>query len=381
MARDLLALSGESGIRKTGTLETQANATISLGPLRAMLSKNRIFDCFLFFNELDLLKIRLEELQGIVDRFVLVEASRTFSGARKPLYFHRYRDFFSEYPARITQHVVSDMPGFAGMSRWRREHHQRDAIGVALARAGCKPSDVVLVSDVDEIPCGERIADAVGLLESHDLVIFEQVFHQYYVNNIREESWLGTVACRYDFLRTLGSVQRLRFGEEKCRRAGIVSSKTNLERKYPHIANGGWHLSWLGGPDAVLYKQQSYSHCERDPTANRRLPYIRFNIGLSKLVEDHGRSTRSGFTPRRNFAVDCELPRYLSGNRELFAHFFEPAGDREEEDNSTVWYGANYNSRRYFYARVELVINRMGKMLWHCLPRLTAALKRAILLR
>ncbi|MBW2533223.1 MAG: glycosyl transferase GT17 family protein, partial [Deltaproteobacteria bacterium] len=42
-----------------------------------------IYDCFPFFNELDLLKIRLEELRPVVDRFVLVEATRTFGGAVK----------------------------------------------------------------------------------------------------------------------------------------------------------------------------------------------------------------------------------------------------------------------------------------------------------
>lgn len=339
-----------------------------------------IFDCFLFFNELDLLKIRLEELRNVVDRFVLVEATRTFSGARKPLYFQCYREVFSEYADRITHHVVSDLPRFAGSSRWVRENHQRDAIGVALMRAGCKPGDVVLVSDVDEIPCSSKIPEALALLEAHDLVVFEQVVHQYYVSNIPEYRWLGTIACRYDFLRTFGSVQKLRFGDnEASRRAGIVLSKPNIERKYPHLANGGWHLSFFGGRDAVLYKQQSYAHCERDPTANRQLPYVRFNIGLSKLVDNHGRSARPGSTVRRNFAVDRRLPRYLTENRELFAHFFEPLNGREE-DNRTEWYGADYNARRRLYARIELVIDTMRRFPWRRFPRISAAFRRAIIL-
>ena len=237
-----------------------------------------IFDCFLFFNELDLLKIRLEEIRNVVDRFVLVEATRTFSGARNPLYFHRYRKVFAEYADRISYHVVSDLPRFSGTSRWRREHHQRDAIGAAPAQAGCKPGDVVLISDADEIPCSSKIPEALALLEANDLVVFEQVVHQYYVNNVLEHRWLGTVACRYEVLRTFGSVQKLRFGGDASRRAGIVVSKPNIERKYPHLVNGGWHLSFFGGRDAMLYKQQNCAHSERDPTVNRRLPYVRFKI-------------------------------------------------------------------------------------------------------
>ena len=46
-----------------------------------------VYDCFMFFNELELLDLRLHELDAVVDRFVLVEGVRTLSGKPKPLYF------------------------------------------------------------------------------------------------------------------------------------------------------------------------------------------------------------------------------------------------------------------------------------------------------
>ena len=52
-----------------------------------------IYDTFLFFNEFELLEIRLEELKDIVDRFVLVEAPLTLSGKPKPLFFGQQRTF------------------------------------------------------------------------------------------------------------------------------------------------------------------------------------------------------------------------------------------------------------------------------------------------
>ena len=39
-----------------------------------------IYDCFTFFNELDLLDIRLNILNDYVDKFVIVESTKTFTG-------------------------------------------------------------------------------------------------------------------------------------------------------------------------------------------------------------------------------------------------------------------------------------------------------------
>ena len=82
-----------------------------------------LFDTFLFFNELDLLEIRLEELKDVVDRFVLVEAGVTLSGNPKPLYFDQHKDAFSRYPI---EHVcIDELPGHFETS-WQREYFLRD---------------------------------------------------------------------------------------------------------------------------------------------------------------------------------------------------------------------------------------------------------------
>jgi hypothetical protein len=46
-----------------------------------------VYDCFIFFNELDLLEIRLNELNNVVDKFVIIEANKTFQNNHKPYYF------------------------------------------------------------------------------------------------------------------------------------------------------------------------------------------------------------------------------------------------------------------------------------------------------
>ena len=64
-----------------------------------------IYDCFTFFNELDLLDIRLHELASTVDVFVLAEAPLTFQGQPKPLVFQEHRNRYRTYLDKI-RHVV-----------------------------------------------------------------------------------------------------------------------------------------------------------------------------------------------------------------------------------------------------------------------------------
>ena len=66
-----------------------------------------IYDCFQFFNELDMLKIRLNVMSPIVDKFVISEATETFSGLKKPLYYEENKEMFAEFADKII-HVVVD---------------------------------------------------------------------------------------------------------------------------------------------------------------------------------------------------------------------------------------------------------------------------------
>ena len=75
------------------------------------ITRPTVFDCFMFFNELDLLEIRLIELSELVDRFVLVEATRTHTGFQKPLYFADNKSRFASFLDRIIHVIVDDLPG------------------------------------------------------------------------------------------------------------------------------------------------------------------------------------------------------------------------------------------------------------------------------
>ena len=68
----------------------------------------KIIDCFLFYNELELLKFKLKELNDIVDYFVLIESKYTFVGNEKELYYEKNKVLFSEYNHKII-HVIHEI--------------------------------------------------------------------------------------------------------------------------------------------------------------------------------------------------------------------------------------------------------------------------------
>ena len=122
--------------------------------------KKRIFDTFLFSSELDLLEIRLFELDGLVDAWIIVESDVTHSNIQKPLWWRDYGSHqarFEKWHDKI-QGVVVDSNSGASHTRFRRsgawglEALQRTRIMKGLRRLGLKDGDIIITGDVDEIP-------------------------------------------------------------------------------------------------------------------------------------------------------------------------------------------------------------------------------------
>lgn len=220
----------------------------------------RVFDCFTFFNELDLLEIRLELLDNVVDHFVLVEADRTFSNQPKPLYFAENRERYARWAHKIVYVAVEhdgtgldfSRPAFWDPARgpWSLERRQRD--GFAIITPMLEPSDVVLISDVDEIPAPNAIRRAAARLRASDEAIpgyvFRQVMHHYFVNMQSaglDRLHLGSCAVRAGYFRATPP-NRIR----------------SARWQFPRISNGGWHFSFLGDSAEIARKIQSYSHQE-----------------------------------------------------------------------------------------------------------------------
>lgn len=228
-----------------------------------------IYDCFSFFNELDLLEIRLNVLKDAVDRFVLVEAGETHTGRPKPLYFKENEARFARFRDRISYVCIEKFPAVC-TTDWARENWQRNAIAEGLKDA--KDDDIVLISDLDEIPRPEKIVEFAG---RPGVTVFDQTYYAFYLNyrNVRQQWWHGTRMLSYrDFRHAFDGVK---VAEDEFLPAAVNEGTTASKircRRLPRsrggqriVKNGGWHFTCLGGAEAVARKLASFAHQEYNP--------------------------------------------------------------------------------------------------------------------
>lgn len=255
-----------------------------------------IIDCFTFFNEFDLLRIRWEELKNSVGAFVLSESTMTFSGKSKdPL----FQDSGVNYP-NVTGVVIDDMPQTG--SAWNRESLQRIKIMEYLDQYS--DDDIVMISDVDEIPHHEVVDQLEETLTEFERVRFVHPTFYYYLNGKRCDAKCGG-AARLGTLRKNGlNLQNLRTG------SGDYKCKTET------IKNG-WHFSYLGGVEAIQEKLQSFSHTEYNK------PKYLDETHLKTKIED-GKDILNRSKPISYVPIDNSWPRYVVENQDGLAHLIMP---------------------------------------------------------
>jgi beta-1,4-mannosyl-glycoprotein beta-1,4-N-acetylglucosaminyltransferase len=190
----------------------------------------KIWDCFIFFDELELLELRLLELDRTVDHFVLVEATKDFQDKPKDLIYEQNKGMLDRWTDRITHVVVENLPPYR--DRFNMEIAQRRAIMRGLSRAA--NSDLIIMSDVDEIPRPAVIAEnARGLTEP---MVLNQTLYYYWLNMRQKQRWNGTILTRLGYTTDM---QWLR-------------DRRNTMRRYGR--DGGWHFSWVGGVQRIQKK-------------------------------------------------------------------------------------------------------------------------------
>lgn len=264
-----------------------------------------VYDCFQFFNELDILKLRMHILSDVADRFVISESTVTFSGDPKPLFYEENREMFREFEDRIIHVVVDDTP--MDCDAFTRDHHQKCAVIRGLKDAA--PDDIVIFSDVDEIPNPDTLKKLLPSVEPGKIYMLAQRLF-YGCLNLEDVSgnnlsvtgefegadpkrWLGTKVCRRSLLEHY-TMEQLRDSAQKA--IGV------------RVDNGGWHFSYMGGgrneslEERIRYKIQSAAHQEFN---NRR---TLFEVGsrIRSRQDLFGRDSRLVVTK-----IDDTYPAYL----------------------------------------------------------------------
>ncbi len=244
----------------------------------------KVYDCFTYYGEEDMLDFRLHVLDPYVDFFVISECDVAFSGKAHEPVFLQHKGRFKKFEHKIIYKLWTDTPthfpdvlselaeenentskdalyrnkilrSFETYRQyhnyephWIRDFYQKECVLRGLLDAD--PDDIVLISDLDEIPRPEVvqkiISDGVPPDNWYHLLMD---FHQYFFNVRKpaglESVWYGTKIIRWGLLKELGA-NYIRNSKDK----GIV------------VPKAGHHFSFCGGPDLVKEKIQASGHVE-----------------------------------------------------------------------------------------------------------------------
>lgn len=274
-----------------------------------------IFDCFTYAGESDLLALRLETLSHVVDRFVIAEGTRTFSGMPRALSLDLGR--FAPFRDRITHIVVDDLQARPA-SAWVNEFRQRNALARGLA--GARDDDLLLLSDVDEIPRPESLAQYRP--DRYASAVLHQRMYYYALNHEMVESDDVTeLPCRRARLTTVGHLRRVYASLQDLRIWGSEGRFPRLSGRVDRLLrdrlftqqlkDAGWHFSYLMGPEEIVRKLAAFSHQEfnrpqfADPAHLRRV--------IASGQDLFGRERRF-----RTLPIDGSFPEPVRLNPERF---------------------------------------------------------------
>jgi len=265
-----------------------------------MIRDHKVFDCIIFFNEVDLLNIRFNVLDKFVDYFVICESNFDHRGRHKELNFNIKN--FKKFEKKIIYIVLEKFPELS--NAWQRQDFQRDFLINGLKKA--EENDIILFSDVDEIPNLDVNIDRI-IKNVNKVGIFNQkVF--YFKLNLRVldyETWEGTKIL---LKKNLHSFSWLR-SKVKLKNLKYNFWRVDKFKKIYEIPDGGWHFSFLGSPETISSKIKSYTHSEYDSEEFTDLKKI--NDRIINFQDPYDRNKKL-----KKLAIDNTFPKYINDNQE-----------------------------------------------------------------
>jgi len=199
----------------------------------------KVYDCFTFFNELEVLKIRLNELYDDVDHFVIVESTKAFNGKKKILHFRDNEHLFNQFADKII-HIIVD-----NVSDENIQEKQTNAILLGLKNA--KENDIVFISDVDEILSSKKIKDLIDPLINNEskIVRGELRSYRWFLNRWDpEQPFINTfVALKYSLMKEQSP----------------YAIKTNEQDNALLVREAGWHFANVGFIQCVAPKLKAFN--------------------------------------------------------------------------------------------------------------------------
>jgi beta-1,4-mannosyl-glycoprotein beta-1,4-N-acetylglucosaminyltransferase len=289
----------------------------------------KIFDSFLFYNELDLLELRLNILNDVVDYFVLSESPMTLSGNPTPLFYLENKERFSKFNHKIIHNITeipenfneylvdrqyhlnyNDIDPNCGQRyidipiRYQRMAYVRDCMAYGLEKAGASDDDIVLTSDGDEIINPILLKNKDSWFNPDNTYISVQRAFYYSLNQLYQEEWLGTRVCTWKQLKNT-SANKLRANHE--------SSYKLLNSGENQLA--GWHFSFFGNANTVREKIAAYDECQYN------VPQVTSNME-EKMNSNKDPLNRGNVLT--TIPLDDSYPEYIINNQEKYKNFIKP---------------------------------------------------------
>ncbi len=289
----------------------------------------------MFYDEDLVVDLRLNILNKYVDEFIIVESKFTHSGHKRELLFNinKYQNFKN----KINYIVLEDEPENLEivknsdtedkknskyiMNALKRENFQRNKITKGLIKAN--PEDLILISDVDEIP---NLSNLEVNKINNEIILFKQNFYYYKLNlKLENMPWLGTKACKYKNLKSPQWLRNIKAKKYSFWRLDVLFSN----KKYSNIKfieNGGWHFSNMKTAAEIEKKMRTYLH-HREYDINP--------LGREK-IEEIMKSKKSIYNLRVDMKAEkfdgtqnlkptdgSELPDFIKENKKKFSSWID----------------------------------------------------------
>ncbi len=295
----------------------------------------KVFDCFMYFDEEQILDLRLNVLNNYVDFFVIVESTYNHKGEVRKLLFDETK--FQKFKEKIIYLIYDKIPNEVVsinnqddkttkdykyiMNALYRENSQRNFISKGLINA--HENDLILVSDVDEIPK----LDFIDLKKiKNEILIFKQDMFYYKFNlTLPSFKWTGTKGVK---MSLLNSPQWLR--NVKDRKYPFYRIDTFFsEKKYTNIKiieDGGWHFSNIKSPELIEHKLKSYLHHrefdEKSLTIDQINELMKKKQAIYDLRVDKKVNKVGNGVVLNNYEIE-KLPAYIKNNIEKYKYWID----------------------------------------------------------
>ena len=295
----------------------------------------KIFDCFMYFDEELVLDVRFHHLYKYIDYFVIVESEFNHKGEKRDLNFNinnfsKFKDKIlylvkNNQPQEIKEILEADSENDKNnkyiINAAYRENSQRNFIMEGLKEAN--DEDIILVSDVDEIP---KIDNINFNKIKEKIFLFKQDMFYYKFNlSIPNYKWTGTKGCKFKNLKNPQWLRNIKDRKYPFYRLDTFFS----ENKYISIKiieDGGWHFSYLKSANEIKHKLKSYLHHREFDLQSLSIKQIEETIknkmAIYDLKADKTANKVGTGVKLQNFDKQ-KLPRYIQSNEILFKEWID----------------------------------------------------------